>query len=140
MLSTRGAQRTAHELRRGSYDVTAVVAATLSGLERSMRRNPPELIIETVLESYRHEHRVPAGEVLPGQAPLIFGDLFDRAVADGMLPGHVDAARLARLAQSMVSEGARHWAAGAYAPRSFADVVAEDIAALIAGFSRPPTG
>ncbi|TCJ32538.1 TetR/AcrR family transcriptional regulator [Parafrankia sp. BMG5.11] len=138
VLSTRGARRTAHELLRGPYDVTAVVAATLGGLERSMRRNPPELIIETILESYRHELRALAGEVPPEPAPLIFGDLFDRAVADGALPGHVDAARLARLAQSLVSEGARHWAAGAYAPRSFADVVTEDITALIAGFSQPP--
>jgi hypothetical protein len=34
-----------------------------------------------------------------------------------------------------VSEGVRHWAAGTYGDRSFADVVTRDIAALIAGYN-----
>jgi hypothetical protein len=39
------------------------------------------------------------------------------------------------LAQMHVSEGVRHWALGSFGGRSFADVVAGDIAALIAGFN-----
>jgi len=42
---------------------------------------------------------------------------------------------LAHLAGTLVSEGARHWAAGTFADRSFTDVVGADIAALIAGYS-----
>jgi hypothetical protein len=37
-----------------------------------------------------------------------------------------------------VSEGVRHWAAGTYGDRSFAEVVGRDIAALIAGYSKLP--
>ena len=34
-----------------------------------------------------------------------------------------------------VSEGVRHWAAGFFGGRSFADVVTNDIAALVAGYN-----
>ena len=37
-----------------------------------------------------------------------------------------------------VSEGVRHWALGSFGERSFAEVVAGDIAALIAGFNQKP--
>jgi hypothetical protein len=37
----------------------------------------------------------------------------------------------------VVSEGARHWAAGVYGDRSFAEIVGRDIGALVAGFSGP---
>ncbi len=49
------------------------------------------------------------------------------------LPHHVDAAQLATVAQSLVSEGARRLAEGSYGKHSFADVVGRDIAALAAG-------
>jgi hypothetical protein len=42
---------------------------------------------------------------------------------------------LSQLAGTLVSEGARHWAAGAFEDRSFTDVVGDDIAAVIAGYS-----
>jgi hypothetical protein len=38
--------------------------------------------------------------------------------------------------QSLVSEGARQWAAGTYGKRSFADVVGRDVAALVDGHAR----
>ena len=52
------------------------------------------------------------------------------------LPADFDAEHVATVAQSLVSEGARHWAAGRYQGRSFADVVGRDIAALVAGHTR----
>jgi AcrR family transcriptional regulator len=133
VLSTRAAHRKAHELLQRPYKVPGVIAAALTTLERSMRRNPPELIIETVLEGYRQEHRIlAAGEHLEG-APLIFTELFEKAQAEGKIPHHVDVEHLAHVTQSLVSEGARHWAAGNYGDRSFADVVGRDICALLAG-------
>jgi DNA-binding ferritin-like protein (Dps family) len=63
----------------------------------------------------------------------MFTELFERAQADGKLPTGVDVWHLAGLAQSVVTEGARHWAAGAYGDRSLADVVGGDIALLVAG-------
>ena len=68
----------------------------------------------------------------------MFGELFAKARADGKLARHLtdaDVAHLSRLAQMHVSEGVRHWALGSFGDRAFADVVAGDIAALIAGFN-----
>ncbi len=137
VLSTRTAQREVHALLEKPYEVSSVIESVLTGLERSMRRNPPELIVETILEGYRYEHRLLAGEA-PADESLsyIFAELFERAQADGKLPGHVDTLRLAQATQSLVSEGARHWAAGVYGDRRFSDVVGGDIAALIAGWVR----
>ncbi len=98
-----------------------------------MSRNPPELIIETILEGYRHEHRMLADEQPHDLDADMFGELFARARDDGKLAATVDVAHLSRLAQMYVSEGVRRWAAGAFGDRSFADVVGADIDALIAG-------
>ncbi|HEY6573374.1 MAG TPA: TetR/AcrR family transcriptional regulator, partial [Mycobacterium sp.] len=51
------------------------------------------------------------------------------------LSAGVDVAHLAYLAQTMVSEGARHWAAGTFGDRSFAEVVTADITTLINGYA-----
>lgn len=135
VLSTQAAHRTVHELLHKPYEVPAVIAAALTSLEQSMRRNPPELVIETILEGYRQEHRIlAAGQHVQG-APLVFADLFVKAQADGKIAEHVDVRHLADVAQSLVSDGARHWAAGKYGDRSFADVVGRDICALVEGIS-----
>jgi hypothetical protein len=103
-----------------------------------MARNPRELIIETILEGYRHEHRILSGE-LPNDADAdMFGELFTKAQQDGKLANHIDVDHLSHLAGMHVSEGVRHWAAGSFGNRSFAEVVTRDIAALIAGYNRLP--
>jgi hypothetical protein len=114
------------------YDVPAVIAAVLASLEGTMQSNPPELIIEAILEGYRQRL---AGHDHLERTSLIFAEIFERAKRDGKLPKHVDATHAARVAQSLISEGARHWAAGVYGERSFAEVVGRDITALIAGYS-----
>jgi AcrR family transcriptional regulator len=135
LLSTRAAQKTVRALLRTDYDVESVIADALRSLERSMARNPRDLIIETILEGYRHEVRILAGD-LPGNIDAdMFGELFAKAQQDGKLAAHVDARHLSRLAQMHVSEGVRHWAAGYYDGRSFAESVSRDIAALIAGYN-----
>ena len=133
VMSTRSAQRTVATLLDDDYDVQAVIAAALTDLERSMARNPAELVIETILEGYRHEHRILDTAGAPDLDGGMFTALFDRALADGKLPDGTDTDHLAYLAMMLVSEGARHWAAGSFGDRSFADVVGTDIATLIAG-------
>ncbi|MDV3127827.1 TetR/AcrR family transcriptional regulator [Mycobacterium sp. 21AC1] len=136
VLSTRSAQKRVQTLLKTDYELMSVIAEALASLERSMARNPPELVIETILEGYRHEHRILAGEVSEEAADAdMFGELFGRAQADGKIAAHVDVDRLSRLAQILVSEGVRHWAGGSYGMRSFTDVVTRDIAALVAGFN-----
>jgi AcrR family transcriptional regulator len=136
LLSTRAAQKTVGELLKGDYDVESVVAQAVRSLERSMARNPRELIIETILEGYRHEHRILAGEPVDETDADMFGELFAKAQQDGKLAAHVDVHHLSHLAGMHVSEGVRHWAAGTYGDRSFAEVVTRDIGALIAGYSQ----
>lgn len=139
VMSTRSAQHVITDMLGADYDLPTVIAAALSDLERSMARNPRELIIETILEGYRHEHRILAGPPGSDAADLdggMFTALFERAVADGKLPAHTDVNHLAYLAMTLVSEGARHWAGGAFGDRSFADVVGTDILTLIAGYRR----
>lgn len=143
VLSTQSAQRTIHRLLSRPYEIEAVIGAALSAFERSMARNPRELIVETILEGYRHEHRLMAEGTPPDLDADMFTELFARASADGKIAAEMtdeETAHLAYLAQTMVSEGARHWAAGAFGQRPFAAVVTADILALINGYTarRPP--
>jgi AcrR family transcriptional regulator len=132
VLSTDSAHSVATEMMAKPYEVCAVITAVLASLEDTMRASTPELIIEAILEGYR---RALAGHDHLERTSLIFAEVFGRAVEDGKLPAHVDVDHLANVAQSLVSEGARHWAAGRYGDRSFAEVVGRDIAALVVGYS-----
>jgi AcrR family transcriptional regulator len=132
VLSTDAAHQRATELMRQRYEVPAVTAAVLESLETTMQGSPPELIIEAILEGYR---QALAGQDHLERTSVIFAEVFGRAQADGKLPAHVDTDHLAQVAQSLVSEGARQWAAGSYGDRSFAEVVGRDIDALVAGYS-----
>jgi AcrR family transcriptional regulator len=138
LLSTRAAQKTVHQQLTGDYEVHAVIAKALRSLERSMARNPRDLVVETILEGYRQEQRILTGDRHDDADADMFGELLVRAKADGKLAPHVDVAHLSKLAQMHVSEGVRHWALGSFGKRSFADVVASDIAALITGFNQQP--
>ncbi len=131
VLSTDAAHSVAAEMLTKPYDIPAVIRAVLTSLEDTIRGNPPELIIEAILEGYR---QALAGHDHLERTSLIFAEVFERAQQDGKLPAHVHADHLANVAQSLVSEGARHWAAGAYGGRSFAEVVGRDISALVDGY------
>ena len=85
LLSTRSAQKTLRELLKGDYDVESVIGHALRSLERSMARNPRELIIETILEGYRQEQRILAGDRSDDADADMFGELFARAQQDGKL-------------------------------------------------------
>jgi AcrR family transcriptional regulator len=132
VLSTEAAHSVAAEMLTKPYEIPAVIRAVLASLEDTMRGNPPELIIEAILEGYR---QALAGHDHLERTSVIFAEVFERAQQDGKLPAHVDVDHIANVAQSLVGEGARHWAAGTYGDQSFADVVGRDIAALVAGYS-----
>ncbi len=138
VMSTQSAHRAIHRLLTKPYEIEAVISAALTAFEQSMARNPRELVIETILEGYRHEHRILAQGTPPDADADMFTELFTRARIDGKLGADVtddDAAHLAYLAQTMVSEGARHWAAGAFGRCSFAEVVTADICTLVKGYT-----
>jgi len=133
--SAEAAYEVSRQMLDKPYELGDVVAAALASLERDMSRNTPELVIQTIVEGYRRIVGAGTpGTTRPAWTRELFTELFQRAQADGKLPAHVDVAHLATVAQSLVSEGARHWAAGAYGKRSFADVVGRDIVALVTGY------
>ena len=132
VLSTDAAHSVATEMLTKPYDIPVVIRAVLASLEDTMRGSPPELIIEAIIEGYR---QALAGHDHLERTSVIFGEVFERAQQDGKLPARFDVDHIANVAQSLVSEGARHWAAGNYGDRSFAEVVGHDIAALVTGYS-----
>jgi AcrR family transcriptional regulator len=133
VLSTDAAHQVATEMLAKPYDVAAVITAVLSTVESTMRSSPPELLIEAILEGYR---QALAGHDHLERTSLIFAEVFEQARQDGKLPKHFDVDHVANVAQSLVSEGARHWAAGKYGKKSFAEVVGRDITALVGGYTR----
>jgi AcrR family transcriptional regulator len=142
VLSTSEARRLGRELVTGPYDLPDVILAVLTALERTMRRNPPQLLIEIVLESNRAEMRALAdgGSADHNASRFLFLALLQRAQADGKLPPDLDVLHIARGAQSLLEAGTRRWAAGEYGDRGFAEVVARDISAFITGHSQAGSG
>ena len=118
------------------YDLPSLIVEILRALEQTMKRNPPELVFEAVIEGYRQD-RPSAGNRAPEVISALLVEVFDRAVADGKLVPDFDTAHVAHVAQTLVGEGARQWAAGRYGGRSFAEVVGLDVVAVITGFNLP---
>ncbi len=111
-----------------------VIRGVAGVLEQAMRRNPPVLVMESVIEGYRRERAVrEAVENSPDQSLRVFSKVFARAVSDGQLPPGFEVDRVALLAQTVLSAAARHWASGLYADRSFVDEVVADLELLVAG-------
>ena len=132
VLSTDAAHSVATKLLAQPYEVSQVISAVLASLENTMRASTPELIIEAILEGYRQSL---AGHDHLERTSVIFAQLIGWAKQDGKLPQHFDVVHVANVAQSLVGEGARHWAAGKYGDRPFAEVVGRDIDALVLGYS-----
>jgi AcrR family transcriptional regulator len=132
VLSTDAAHARARDVVRKPYKVPSVITAVLASLEETMRTSTPELLLEAILEGYR---QAAAGRDHLERTSVIFAEVFQKAQDDGKLPADLDVEHVANVAQSLVSEGARHWASGAYGNRSFAEVVGRDITALVAGYS-----
>jgi AcrR family transcriptional regulator len=135
LLSTRDAYARAHQLLSRPYELPSLITEILRALEQTMRRNPPELIIEAVLEGYRQDQPANTERRAPDVISTLLVEVFERAVTDGKLAPDFDTEHVAHVAQTLVGEGARHWAAGKYGTKSFAEVVGRDIAAVITGFN-----
>ncbi|WP_207947082.1 TetR/AcrR family transcriptional regulator [Actinomadura sp. 7K507] len=141
-LSVREAREKWRELVARPYDLPDVIVAVLATLERTMRRNPPQLIIEVTLEGHRAEQRALAeGRSDDHHASrFLLLELLERARADGKLPSGMDVLHVARGAQALLESGTRHWAAGEYGDRGFAEVVGRDITAFVTGHTRLADG
>jgi AcrR family transcriptional regulator len=136
LLSTEDAYDRARKLLAKPYELPTLISEILGALERTMRRHPPEMIFEAVLEGYRQDQPASTGGRAPDVISILFVEVFERAVADGKLEPDFDTARVAHVAQTLVGEGVRHWAAGKHGDRSFTEIISRDIIALVAGYNQ----
>jgi AcrR family transcriptional regulator len=124
------------------YELVDVIAAVIETLERQARHYPAELIFEAVLETYRLQRRALADDAGGDQATFLFLEPFRQAQRDGKFAEGADVARAARIAQILVTDGIRTWAANECRDAGLARPMAEDITAVIlaAAESRSGTG
>ncbi|MCX4098086.1 TetR/AcrR family transcriptional regulator [Nocardia sp. alder85J] len=111
VFTMRDAHTAAETVTSGPYELTDLIAAVVGTLEQHLRAFPAELIFETVLEIYRLEQRALADNALESDLAPLFLDPFRQAQLDGKLPADVNIPRAARIAQILVADAIRRWAA-----------------------------
>jgi AcrR family transcriptional regulator len=137
MFTMRDAHRAAQTVASGPYELPDLIRAVIEVLERDMRRYPPELIFEAVIETYRTERRALAAGATDADLAFLFLQPFQQAQRDGKLPEEADVARAARIAQMLVADGIRDWAATGTTDRPLAAPLAQEIGTLINCRPRP---
>lgn len=132
VFTMRDAHAAAEEVVSGDYALIDVIAAVVGTLEQRARHYPPELIFEAVLETYRLERRALADGASQADIAYLFLEPFRRAQRDGHLPAGADVVRAARVAQMLVADGIRCWAAAGFDDPALAGTLAAEISAMLA--------
>jgi AcrR family transcriptional regulator len=131
IFAMSGAHQAAEKLAKGPYELADLVAVVIRPLELRMRKFPPELIFECVLETYRLEGRAIAGGAADRDLAVLFLEPFRIAQRDGTIGADVDIVRAARLAQTVASEGIRRWASTGFANKGLARSLGREIADVV---------
>jgi AcrR family transcriptional regulator len=131
IFAMSGAHRAALKVAAGPYELVDLIAAIIRPLELRMRRYPPELIFECVLETYRLEGRAIADGASDADLAVLFLEPFTRAQRDGKIAADIDVVKAARLAQTLASEGIRRWASTCFAGKNLAKSLATEIAQVV---------
>ncbi|HWI42533.1 MAG TPA: helix-turn-helix domain-containing protein [Nocardioides sp.] len=131
VFTVRDAHRAAEQVAARPYDLAEQVEAVIAVLEHNMRRYPAELIFETLLETYRAEGRALADGATDADLGFLFLQPFEQARRDGKLREDIDLARVARIAQLLVADGIRDWAAAGATEKGLARRLASEISALV---------
>lgn len=131
LFTVRDAHRAAEAVARGSYELVEMIEAVIAVLEQNMRRYPAELIFEALLETYRAERRLLADGATDAELGFLFLQPFEQAHRDGRLAEDLDVARTARIAQLLVADGIRDWAAAGRTDRPLAAPLAREISTLV---------
>ena len=132
IFTMRDAHLAAQAVASRPYELVDLIRAVIDVLERGMRRYPPELVFEAVIETYRFEQRTLAGGGDDADLAFLFREPFEQARRDGKLPPNVDIERTARIAQIMVGDGIRSWTARLCEP-PLTENLAKEISMLISG-------
>ncbi len=138
VFTMRDAQQAAEAVLARPYRVEEVIAAIIGPLESQMRSYPPELVFETILETYRLERRALADGTAEDQLTALFLEPFRQAERDGELPAGTDVPRAARIAQTLLTDSVRRWAASDFSGEPLAGPLAEEITGLLFGSADRP--
>ncbi|MFE9327330.1 TetR/AcrR family transcriptional regulator [Nocardia sp. NPDC006982] len=133
VFTMRDAHQAAQAVVSRPYELVDVIAAVIETLESRLRHYPAELIFEAVMETYRLERRALADDADPDQLTFLFLEPFRQAQRDGKFAARTDVARAARIAQILVADAVRTWAANEFRGAPLAHTLAEEITALILG-------
>jgi AcrR family transcriptional regulator len=131
VFTMRDAHLAAEAVASRPYELADLIESVIEVLERNMRRYPPDLVFEAVIETYRTERRTLADGATDADLAFLFLQPFQQAHRDGKLPGQADVARTARIAQMLVADGIRDWAAAGFTDRPLAAPLAQEISTLI---------
>jgi AcrR family transcriptional regulator len=137
VFTMRDAHLAAQTVASRPYELADLIKAVIEVLERNMRRYPPELIFEAVIETYRTERRALADGATDADLAFLFLQPFQQAQRHGKIPAQTDVARTARIAQMLVADGIREWAAADFTDRPLAEPLAQEISTLINGHPLP---
>ncbi|GAA3194372.1 TetR/AcrR family transcriptional regulator [Actinocorallia longicatena] len=132
VFTMRDAHSAAETLAARPYELVDLIEAVIDVLEQGMRRYPPDLVFEAVIESYRIERRALAAGATDADLSFLFLQPFQQAHRDGKLPADLDIIQAARTAQILVGDGIRSWAAR-NCDRPLAAPLAAEVAVLILG-------
>ncbi|MQY31919.1 hypothetical protein NRB56_75310 [Nocardia sp. RB56] len=131
VFTMRDAHQAAKIMAERSYELADVITVVVDALERQCRNYPPELIFEAVLETYRIERRTLSDGATENELTFLFLEPFQQAARDGKFPAGADIARCARIAQVMVSDSIRCWAAGDFRDPLRPESLGREIAGLV---------
>ncbi|WP_067679814.1 TetR/AcrR family transcriptional regulator [Nocardia miyunensis] len=137
VFTVRDAQLAAEAVLARPYELVEVIAAIIETLEGQMRDYPPELVFETILETYRLERRALADGAAQDQLTVLFLQPFRQAERDGRLPEGTDVVRAARIAQTLLTDSVRRWAASEFDGGPLAEPLSREIAELLLGTDHP---
>ncbi|MFC8045268.1 TetR/AcrR family transcriptional regulator [Nocardia sp. NPDC057353] len=127
VFTMREAHAAAEAVVARPYELREVLTAVIGTLEQRARRFPAELIFEAVLETYRLERVALADGASEADIAYLFLGPFQRAQRDGKFGPEVDVVRLARLAQMLVADGVRCWAAADFGDEPLTPRLAAEI-------------
>lgn len=133
VFTMRDAHQAARAVVARPYDLADVIAVVIATLERQSRAYPAELVFEAVLETYRLERRAFDEGVAESQLTFLFLEPFRQAQHDGKLPEGIDVTRAAYIAQSLVSDNIRRWAANEFREPLRPELLAREVADLLFG-------
>ncbi|MQY22515.1 hypothetical protein NRB20_56330 [Nocardia sp. RB20] len=131
VFTVHDAQSAADAVLTRPYELVDLIAAIIGTLEAQMRDYPPELVFETILETYRLERRILNEDPTEDQLTVLFLDPFRQAERDGKLPAGTDVTRAARIAQTLLTDSVRRWAASEFRNGPLARALAEEITDLL---------